>query len=156
MDIAKTVLYGYIKLKYGWRATLCYTDSLILHVFADNIYEDIKENIDYFDISNYKINNIHSIPKTISVVGEMKDEYAGIVLERFYGIGAKAYCVKADEVMKKAKGISKNVVKNQLHFKDYVQIVEEGKTIYHKMYIFKSNLHNLHPVEEQSCFITKR
>ncbi|KAJ8951715.1 hypothetical protein NQ318_012565 [Aromia moschata] len=120
------------------------TDSLILEIFTDNAYNDIKENIEHFDTSNYSIDNIHNIPKTISVVGKMKDEYSGTPIESFYGTGAKAYCVKAGGVTKKAKGISKNVIKNQLHLSDYIQIVENGGYIFRKMYVFTSNLHTIY------------
>lgn len=42
--------------------------------------------------------------------------------------------------MKTAKGVSKNVVKNQLNFIDYVKVVEEGKTMFCKMYVITLKL----------------
>lgn len=150
LDISKTVMYdfyyGYVKEKYGDNATLCYmdTDSLILEILTDNVYEDMKENIELFDTSNYPIDNIHRIPKTLSVVGKMKDEYSGTPIESFYGTGAKAYCVKAANVMKKAKGVAKNVIQNQLDFTDYAQIVENGGIIFRKMQVFTSSFHTIY------------
>ncbi|KAJ8980524.1 hypothetical protein NQ317_008321 [Molorchus minor] len=150
LDISKTIiyefLYGYIKPMYGDDAIILYTDtdSLILEIFTDNVYDDIKRNINFFDTSNYDVNNIHNMPKTISVVGKMKDEYAGRPIECFYGTGAKAYCVKAGDLMKKAKGVSRSVIKHQIDFSDYVQIVENGGLIFRKMSIFKSDLHTIH------------
>ncbi|KAJ8939489.1 hypothetical protein NQ318_022543 [Aromia moschata] len=77
LDISKTIiynfLYGYIKPMYDNGATVLYTDtdSFILELFTDNPYQDIKNNIQFFDTSNYSIYNIHNIPKTKSVVGKM-------------------------------------------------------------------------------------
>lgn len=150
LDISKTVIYeffyGYLKQKYGENVILCYTDtdSLILEIFTENVYDDIKKDIDLFDTSNFAEDNIHKIPKTLSVVGKMKDEFAGMPVECFYGTGAKAYCIKGDEIWKKAKGISKHVIKNQLHLSDYIQTVENGEFVFRKMYIFKSNLHTIY------------
>ena len=45
LDISKTLMYefwyGYIKLKYGDRAKLCYmdTDSFIIHIITENFFE---------------------------------------------------------------------------------------------------------------------
>ncbi|XP_023311299.1 uncharacterized protein LOC111691962 [Anoplophora glabripennis] len=150
LDISKTIiydfLYDYIKPIYGDKATVLYTDtdSLILELFTENVYEDIRQNIGYFDTSNFPNPNIHNMPITKSVVGRMKDEYAGKPIESFYGTGAKAYCVKAGDVTKKAKGISKSIIKHELDFTDYVHIVENGGTIFRKMQIFTSTLHTIY------------
>ena len=47
LDISKIFMYkfwyDYIKPKYGDRAKLCYTDtdSFIIHIFTENVFEDI-------------------------------------------------------------------------------------------------------------------
>lgn len=151
LDLSKSVIYGFlydfIKKKYGENATLLYTDtdSLILHIFTENIYDDIKNNLVWFDTSNYPDNNMHKIKKTPSIIGRMKDEFSGSPILSFYGTGAKAYCVKlADTETKKAKGISKSVIQNQLTVNDYKQVVEGGGKIYKKMYTFRSHLHTIY------------
>lgn len=92
LHVGFCIFYGYLKQKYGKDVILCYTDSLILEIFTDNEYNDIKEDIDLFDTSNYAA-DIHKIPKTVSVVEKMKDEFAGIPIDCFYGTGEKAYCM---------------------------------------------------------------
>ncbi|CAH1099678.1 unnamed protein product [Psylliodes chrysocephalus] len=156
LDISKTILYeffyGYIKQKYGDSAKLCYTDtdSLILEVFTKNFYEDLKQNINHFDTSNYSKDNEYEIPITKSVVGKMKDEFGGTPIAEFYGTCAKVYCInlgkpfKKMTQIKKAKGVSANIVKNQLHLNDYVRIVQNDDTIYRKMYVFVSSLHTIY------------
>ncbi|EFA13424.1 hypothetical protein TcasGA2_TC012983 [Tribolium castaneum] len=50
----------------------------------------------------------------------MKDEYAGVPIVLLYGTGAKAYCVQTvNDVIKKAKGISKHVIDKSLTLLQY-------------------------------------
>ncbi|KAJ8909922.1 hypothetical protein NQ315_017226 [Exocentrus adspersus] len=150
LDFSKTIiyefLYGYIKSTYGDKVVLLYTDtdSLILHIFTENPYNDIINHIEYFDTSNYSEDTVLGMPKTPSVVGKMKDEYAGRPVECFYGTGAKSYCVKAGDVMKKAKGVSKSVIKHHMELSDYVRVVENGDTIFCKMFVITSALQTLY------------
>ncbi|XP_050518973.1 uncharacterized protein LOC126893074 [Diabrotica virgifera virgifera] len=150
LDLSKTVIYdfyyGYIKKKYGEAANLLYTDtdSLIMEIYTPNFYEDMKRNLEHFDTSNYPTDNIRRIPKTQSILGKMKDEFASVPIKCFYGTGAKAYCIEANKIIKKAKGISKHVTKTQLQKSDYVLLVKKGGVIFRKMYVFVSNLHTIY------------
>ena len=152
LEIAKTImydfLYSYIKPKYGNKAVLLYTDtdSLILHIYTDNVYNDMIENLDRFDTSNYSHENPYNIPVNSSVLGRMKDEYAGSIIWEFYGTGAKAYCVNAGgELTKKAKGVPDYVTKKELSLSDYQQAVDvEGTRVYRKMNTFRSHLHDMY------------
>ena len=60
LDISKTLMYefwyDYIKLKYGDKARLCYTDtdSLIIYVETEDFYKDIARDVEkWFNTSNY-------------------------------------------------------------------------------------------------------
>ena len=62
LELSKILMYelwyDYIKPKYGKKAELCYmdTDSLIVYIKTDDIYEDIAENVETrFDTSNYEL-----------------------------------------------------------------------------------------------------
>ncbi|XP_072400352.1 uncharacterized protein [Diabrotica undecimpunctata] len=115
--------------------------------FIKNVYRDIKENLHLFDTSNYPADNIFNIPKTPSVVGKLKDEFKGKPITNFCSTGAKAYCVTLsnNDNLKKAKGISKNVINKSLTFTDYKQVVDNTNAkIYRKMYTFKSHLHEMY------------
>ena len=64
LDISKTLMYGfwydYIKPKYQDRAKLCYmdTDSFVIHINTNDVYEDIANDVEeWFDTANYN-NNI--------------------------------------------------------------------------------------------------
>ena len=51
----------------------------------------------------------------------MKDEYAGIPIAEYIGLRLKLYSVlKADQqLIKKAKGVKKYVIKKQINFENY-------------------------------------
>ena len=69
LDISKTLTYefwyDYIKPKYQDRSKLCYmdTDSFVIHIITEDIYEDIATDIEkWFDTSNYEENNKRPLP----------------------------------------------------------------------------------------------
>ena len=52
--------YDYIKLKYGDKARLCYTDtdSLVIYIETEDFYKDIAGDVKkWFDTSNYDEND---------------------------------------------------------------------------------------------------
>uniref|UniRef100_A0A6P7GNY9 Uncharacterized protein LOC114340369 n=1 Tax=Diabrotica virgifera virgifera TaxID=50390 RepID=A0A6P7GNY9_DIAVI len=162
LDISKTFIYnffyGYIKNKYRDNANLLYTDtdSLILEVQTPNFYNDMNKNLHHFDTSNYSENNQHGVHKTKSILGKMKNEFPNTTIKAFYGTGAKAYCIEADTILKKAKGVSTHVVKNQLHLNDYVRVVQNNETIFRKMYFFRSDMHTVYTELKNKVSLTSR
>ena len=157
LEISKHVMYefyyNFLKAKYGDRICLLYTDtdSLIVSIKTVNVYNDMKDNVNKFDTSNYPESNIHQMPRTESIIGCMKDEYGGRIIESFYGTGAKAYCIQVAgncvnerQEVKKAKGVKKYVIDKHLKVEDYKRIVNEGGHILKKMYVFRSHLHTMY------------
>ena len=62
LEVSKILMhefwYDYVKLKYGEKAKLCYTDtdSFIIYIKTDDIYKDIAEDVEIrFDTSNYEL-----------------------------------------------------------------------------------------------------
>lgn len=154
LDISKTVMYdfyyNYLKKQYGNNVNLLYTDtdSLVIQIVTNNFYEDMKQNLDKFDTSNYKTTNLQSMPRNQSVVGKMKDEFAGVPVLNFYGAGAKSYCVNVHREnggeIKKAKGVKKSVIDKMLTTAKYQNVVDNNQVIHCKMQVFKSRLHNMY------------
>ncbi|XP_071055512.1 uncharacterized protein [Onthophagus taurus] len=151
LELSKAVIYyffyNFLKEKYGENVLLLYTDtdSLILEIFTENVYQDIKENIEMFDTSNYRLNNRHNIPPGPPIVGKMKDEYPNTILTSFYGTGAIAYCINTLEgVVKRAKGVKKYVIDKNLSVSEYKRIIEDGGSVRKKMYVFRSSYHTMY------------
>lgn len=151
LDISKDIIYdffyGFLKNHYKDNVHLLYTDtdSILAHIFTENFYSDMKNNLSMFDTSNFPENNIHDIPKGESIIGRMKDEFGGCIIESFYGTGAKAYCVKTvDDEIKRAKGIKKSAIAKQLNIEHYQAVVEQQQSkVFCNMYIFRSYLHQV-------------
>ena len=69
--------YDYVKPKYGEKSKLCYmgTDSFIVYIKTDVIYNDIAEAVVIrFDTSNYELDRPLLKEKKKKVIGLMKDE----------------------------------------------------------------------------------
>ena len=133
LDISKTLMYdfhyNYMRQMYNDNCRLLYTDtdSLIYSIRCQDIYEDIKMNIQFFDTSDYPEDNIYQIPRVNKkVVGLMKDECNGRILTEFVGLRSKMYGTRVEgyEGTKKIKGIKTAVVKKTISFDDYIDCLK--------------------------------
>ena len=159
--------YDYIKQQYpGTKSTLAFTDtdSLLYAIETNNIYDDMRQNHEKFDLSNYP--NEHPIfrnddaetvkwlkKKNQKVVGMMKDEAGGDAILEFVGLRAKAYAFLQEtdgEIAecKKLKGIKKNVVEKKIHFDHYKDCLLSGHDHYARLVTFRSKLHIVDTVEQ--------
>lgn len=128
--------YNYICEKYPDRFSLLATDtdSLIYKIFTDNVYDDCKLNKEFFDMSNYDLNNetfgtYHDNTNKL-VIGKMKDEFANQVITHFVISKPKMYALKSfnplnrvTRVIKKAKGVQRSAVKTQVTFEQYIDSI---------------------------------
>ena len=102
LEVSKRVMwkffYGYLKLKYGDQIELCHTDtdSFILYIKTEDVYEDIAADIEkWFDTSNYKIDRpLLTTNKNKKVLGKFKDELEGKIMTKFVGLRSKTYALK--------------------------------------------------------------
>lgn len=139
--------YDFMKNKYNTHAKLCYTDtdSLLYHVYTDDFYKDIKNDLTKFDTSNFDDNNPYGMPKlNAKVPGLFKDELGGSIITEFVGLRAKLYCLKSFKTtIKKAKGVTKPVT-NRLEIYDYKRALYSKDTVSQKMNMIKSIKHVLY------------
>ena len=155
LDLAKKTMYNFhykiMKEKYKNSASLLYTDtdSLIYHVYTDDIYNDIKSLGTYFDMSDYPVDHPHFgkffDSSNKKVLGKFKDEYAGKVITHFRGPRPKMYALRTVEIVKengdyqkdengffkmidsstkKVKGISKSVVESSISMNAFLNTIE--------------------------------
>jgi hypothetical protein len=103
------------------------TDSLVYEIETEDVYKDMVESSNRFDLSNYSKDSEFYNATNQMVVGKMKDEAEGHIITEVVALRPKMYSykkLKAIEVeqyeeMKRAKGIKKAVVAKDIHFDDY-------------------------------------
>ena len=147
LDLSKLVMYKFlyqtIKPTYGDKAKLLYsdTDSLLLAIETENLYEDFQKIQDEFDFSDYPNDHPLHCDKNKKVVLKMKDEMNSGIISEYVGLRAKMYSIKSSVKSKKcAKGVTK-IVQKALHHDLYKRVLSEKLTIKEKMRTIKS--HNL-------------
>ena len=168
LDLSKTLMYDfhykYIKEKYGEKAKLLFTDtdSLTYEIEAKDVYKDFFKDKDKFDNSDYPEYSPFFYKENKKVIGKFKDEAAGIPIIEFIGLRSKMYSYIKDNQKggKTAKGIKKNVIKNNIIHDDYKETLFNNKQMYHKMKTIRSENHQLGSYElnkvSLSCFDDKR
>ena len=92
LSLSKTRMYEYwyddMKPKYGDNIKLCYmdTDSFIMHVKTEDFYGHIANDVEKnYDTANYTCERPLPIGKNKKVIGLMKDELGGKIMEEFVG-----------------------------------------------------------------------
>ena len=168
LDLGKTLMYdfhyNYIKNKYGEKAKLLFTDtdSLTYEIEAEDVYQDFWNDKDRFDNSDYSENSLYFDKTNKKVIGEFKDEAAGVPICEFIGLQSKMYSYIKDNQKggKTAKGIKKNVIKTDITHENYKETLFCNEQMYHKMKTIRSQNHKLHSYEinkvSLSCFDDKR
>ena len=156
--------YNYVKKEYGKNAKLLFTDtdSLTYEIEAKDVYKDFFKDIYKFDNSDYPKYSPFIDKTNKKVIGKFKDEAAGIPIIEFVGLRSKMYSYTKDNLKgeKKAKGIKKNVIKNDLTHENYKNTLLNNQKMYHKMKTIRSENHQLNSYELNKvslcCFDDKR
>ena len=168
LDLSKTLMYdfhyNYIKNKYGNKSKLLFTDtdSLCYEIEANDVYKDFFNDRDKFDFSEYDKNSKYFDDFNKKVIGKFKDETHGIPITEFIGLRSKMYSyIKDDDNENKtAKGIKKNVIKNDLNHRNYKETLFNNQQLHHKMKTIRSINHQLGSYEinkvSLSCYDDKR
>ena len=115
--------YGYIKKTYpGNKSRLLFTDtdSLCYEIKTDDLYKDMQENSERFDLSNYPTNHKLFSNKNKKQLFKMKDELGGKIMTEFVGLRSKMYSYQYNDyngIREKmtGKGIKKSTLKKLKH-----------------------------------------
>lgn len=154
--------YNYIMKRFP-RSELAYvdTDSYIFKTYSNNIFEDLKNDIKndkiFFDNSNYSDSVLekYDFNKQLNKnkLGAIKDELGGEIIKSYTGLSSKVYAIstlKNDEMIKKCKGISRDIVQKKISRQDYLNcvynkdlnIILEQKIIQSKKHVLYTEIVN--------------
>ena len=138
------------------------TDSLTYEIEAEDVYKDFWNDKDMFDNSDYPESSPYYCNVNKKIIGKFKDEACGISITEFIGLKSKMYSYVKDNEKggRAAKGIKKNVIKNNIRHEDYKTILINNEQMHHKMKTIRSQRHQLGSYEINkvalSCFDDKR
>lgn len=159
LDISKRYMYefhyGYTIPTFGAdnvSAIYTDTDSLIYKIRCFNIYETMKQNIDRFDTSDYKIDNQYNMPRLHGkMLGKMKDENFGAVMTEFVGLCSKMYATRVENIdsVKRAKGVQNNIVKTRIDFNDYYNCLVDHKILSFEQSSFRVKHQEMFTIKQQ-------
>ncbi|CAB4408477.1 unnamed protein product [Rhizophagus irregularis] len=147
LDLSKLCMYQFyydtLKVRYGEKIQLCYTDtdSLLVQIQTEDINADLIDMADQFDFSDYPKD--HPVREALGdkadinmkIPGKFKDECNGAVIAEFIGLRPKMYSILkvGDEItnpkhgIRKAKGVPSKVVKKEFHHKRYNKALFDPK-----------------------------
>ena len=160
LDNSKMLMYQYhyehIIPRYGKHANLLFTDtdSLTYHVTTHDIYKDMSENKTLYDFSDYpKHHPLYDVTNK-KVIGKFKDELSGNIAQEFVGLRSKMYSILHDDEIKKAKGVKKNVVRNDLTHNMFKTSLFEKHQYSHKMNRIASDHHQIYLVSQMKTSLS--
>ena len=166
LDPSKVLMYdfhyNFTTRKYGAKAKLFTdTDSLCYHIQTDDVYEDLYQDRELFDNSDYAKSSTFFFAENKKVIGKFKDEAAGVPIIEFVGLKSKMYSYKtAKKVSKTEKGIKKNVIKSDIDHSNYLETLFHSKIMYHNMKTIRSEYHQISSYHlnksSLSCYDDKR
>ena len=146
--------YNHMMKKYGpSKVKLLFTDtdSLTYHITTLDIYQDMKQDQELYDTSDYpKEHFLHSVVNE-KVIGKFKDETAGVPIIEWVGLRAKMYSVLSKdgkEDQKKGKGNQKSVLKKDVKHQDFKDCLFERREYHHQMMGFRSQQHQLYTIKQ--------
>ena len=88
----------FITLLKNFDAELLFTDtdSLAYEIKSEDIYKEFYKWKDLFDFSNYSKDSKFFNKTNKKVIGKMKDEFGGVIVDKFVELKSKMYSMKKD------------------------------------------------------------
>ena len=105
-----------ILLKKNFDAELLFTDSLTYELKSENADKEFFKWKDLFDLSNHPKDSMFFDETNKKVIGKMKDEFGGVIVDELVGLKSKMYSMKKidGEECNTAKGVSIAIEFNKL------------------------------------------
>ena len=123
---------------------------------------DVKYPKELHDSHNYppcmcerlKIDGVEKLNK--KVIGFMKDELGGEIIEEFVTLRPKMYSYRTSKKeSKKCNGIKKCIVRKTITFEDYKNCLFSGETSYRSQLMFRSSRQRLRTLEVNKIALNK-
>jgi len=137
-----------LKKQYGDKIKFKFTDTdyLCFEVETEDYYNDIVKCKEYYDLSGYDKNHFLYDKTNCKIIGKMKDEFNGKIVEEFVGLRSKVYSIKLlDKKEKKVdKGVNKCVIENKLKHQDYYDCLVNQTIRHDVMHNLRSNHHRIY------------
>jgi hypothetical protein len=112
----------------------------------------VQNNKQHFDLSEDKYNKDNTNKK---VIGKFKDELQAVPMKYFTALNPKVYCFKCeDEETRKAKGVSKVVLKKEIKNSDYNHVLNTGDSINKDVYAIRSMAHKVYTIKTNKTCLT--
>ena len=86
--------YNFIKKNFDVELLFTDTDSLAYEIKSEDVYEEFFKQNYLFDFSNFLKDSKFFNEANKKVIGKMKDEFVGVILEEFVGLKSKMYSMK--------------------------------------------------------------
>ena len=161
LDFSKWMMYdfhyNFIKKNFDAELLFTDTDSLAYEIKSENVYEEFDKWKDLFDFSNYTKDSIFYDDTNKNVIGKMKDEYGGVIIDQFIGLKSKMYSIKKIDGSESSTAEGVNIATEFHEFKD---VLFNKKIIEHKMKRIQARKHKIGTYEidkiSLSCFDDKR
>ena len=152
LDLSKHLMYDFyyneLRGQYGDRCQLLYTDtdSLLLEIQTEDVYEDMAKHPELYDTSDYPPDHPMYSTANKKVLGKMKDECAERPIAGYVGLRPKMYSIleACGGNIKKAKSVKKNVVKKHIRHEQYKEALFEKQTFHHSMDVLRSERHRVY------------
>ena len=98
LDLSKWMMYdfhfNFIKKTFNAKLLLTDTGSLTYEIQSENFYEEFFKWKDLFDFSNYSKDFKFYDDANKNVIGKMKGEYGGVIIDQFIGLKSKMHSIK--------------------------------------------------------------
>ena len=122
LDLSKWLIYdfhySFIKKNFSAKLLLTDTDGLTYEVKSENVYKEFFKRKDLFDFSNYSKDSTFYDDTNKKVIGKMKDEYGGAIIDQFIGLKSKMYSIKKINGSKSSTTKGVNIATEFNEFKD--------------------------------------
>ena len=161
LDLSKWLMYdfhyNFIKKNFSAKLLFTDTDSLTYGINSEDIYKDFHKWKDLFDFSNYSKDSTFYDDTNKKVIGKMKDEYGGAIIDQFIGLKSKMYSIKKIDGSESSTTKGVNIA---TEFNEVKDVLFNKKVTRHKMKRIQAKKHKIGTYEinkiSLSCFVDKR